>query len=87
MLAPTLKQCAKIPEQITLLLNIGNGVCCLGRKGKLIMGHIQALEILSLIALEQDIRWQLLHNHYPPVPEEMIHVAVKTIRLSGWTYL
>jgi hypothetical protein len=44
------------------------------------MGYTQAIEMANMINLEQEIRWQLLHNHYPPVPEEMIHVAVKAVR-------
>jgi hypothetical protein len=43
------------------------------------MGYTQAIEMANLMDLEQGVRWQLLHNHYPPVPSEMIPVAVKAI--------
>jgi hypothetical protein len=46
-----------------------------------IMGYAQAMEMANLMDLENGIRWQLLHNHYPPVPEEMIPVAIKAVRL------
>jgi hypothetical protein len=71
---------AKTPAE-TLLLNIGKGVFCLGRKEKLIMRHIHALEILNLITLEGDLRWHLQNNHYPPVPDVIIPMAVKAVIL------
>ena len=45
------------------------------------MGHIQALETLKLINLEQDIRWNLENNYYPRVPDVMIPIAVKAVIL------
>ena len=45
------------------------------------MGYLQAIEMATLMDLEQGIRWQLLYNHYPPVPFEMIPVAIKAIEL------
>ena len=45
------------------------------------MGHIQALETLKLINLEQDIRWNLENNYYPRVPDVMIPIAVKAVML------
>ena len=46
------------------------------------MGRMQAEAMLEMdIDLETSITWQLRNNHYPPVPEEMIHVAVKAVRL------
>jgi hypothetical protein len=45
------------------------------------MGHIQALEILNLITLEQDLRWHLQNNYYPPVPNVMIPILVKAVIL------
>lgn len=79
MLAPTLKQCAKMPAD-TLLLNVSNGVFLFGRK-EVTMGHINALEILDLITLEGDIRWHLQNNYYPRVPDVMIPIAVKAVVL------
>jgi len=46
-----------------------------------IMGHTQAIVMANMINLEQEIRWHLQHNHYPPVPREMIQFAVKAVRL------
>ena len=34
-----------------------------------------------MINLEQEIWWHLRYNHYPPVPGEMIQIAVKAVRL------
>lgn len=47
------------------------------------MGYIQEIEIVNLMDLEQGIRWDLRHNHYPPPPvsSEMIPIAVKDVRL------
>ena len=45
------------------------------------MGYIQAIEMANLMDLEQGVRWHLRHNHYPPVPSEMIQIAVKAVRL------
>lgn len=43
------------------------------------MGYTQAIEMANLMDLEQGIRWQLLYNHYPPVPSEMIPGAIQAI--------
>ena len=51
------------------------------QEGELIMGYTQAIEVAIMMDLELGIRWQLLHNHYPPVPEEMISVAVRAVEL------
>jgi hypothetical protein len=45
------------------------------------MGYTQATEMANLMDLELGIRWQLLHNHYPPVPNVMIPIAVRAIEL------
>jgi hypothetical protein len=45
------------------------------------MGHIHALEILDLIILEQDLRWHLQNNCYPPAPNVMIPIIVKAVML------
>jgi hypothetical protein len=45
------------------------------------MGYTQALEILNLITLEQDIRWNLENNYYPRVPDVMIPIAIKAVIL------
>ena len=71
---------AKTPAE-TLLLNIGNGFFLFGQKGESIMGYTQAMEMVNLISLEQGIRWHLQCNHYPPVPNQMIPVAVKAVLL------
>ncbi len=46
------------------------------------MGYLQAQEMAEMtINLEQAVTWQLRNNHYPPVPSEMIPVAVKAVEL------
>ena len=45
------------------------------------MGYTQAMEMVNLISLEQSIRWHLQCNHYPPVPNVMIPIAVKAVML------
>jgi len=45
------------------------------------MGYTQAIEMANLMDLEQEIRWHLQHNHYPPVPGHMIPIAMEAIRL------
>ena len=45
------------------------------------MGYTQALEMVNLISLEQGIRWHLQCNHYPPVPIEMVPVAIEAVIL------
>jgi hypothetical protein len=45
------------------------------------MGYTQAIEMANLMDMEQCIRWHLNYNHYPPIPIEMIPIAVKAIRL------
>ena len=63
------------------MLNIWHGIFCLGRKEGITMGYTQALEMVNLICLEQGIRWHLQCNHYPPVPIEMVPVAIKAVIL------
>lgn len=44
------------------------------------MGYLNALGIAeSDIPLEQQVRWHLQYNHYPPVPESMVEVALTAI--------
>jgi hypothetical protein len=45
------------------------------------MGYLETQEMANLMDLEQGIRWHLRHNHYPPVPNEMVPVAVEAVRL------
>jgi len=45
------------------------------------MGYTQAIEMANLMDLKRGVRWKLLHNHYPPVSEEMISVAVRAVEL------
>jgi hypothetical protein len=45
------------------------------------MGYTQALRVLDLITLEGDLRWHLQNNHYPPVPDVMIPIALKAVVL------
>jgi len=45
------------------------------------MGHINALRVLDLITLEGDLRFHLQNNHYPPVPDVMIPIALKAVVL------
>jgi hypothetical protein len=45
------------------------------------MGYTQALRVLDLITLEGDLRWHLQNNHYPPVPDVMIPIALKAVIL------
>ena len=45
------------------------------------MGYTQAMEMVNVINLEQSIRWHLQYNLSPPVPSEMIPIAVKAVRL------
>ena len=45
------------------------------------MGYTQALKVLDLITLEGDLRWHLQNNHYPPVPDVMIPIALKAVVL------
>ena len=45
------------------------------------MGYLQATEMANLLDLEQGVTWQLRSNHYPPVPLEMISVAVLAVEL------
>ena len=43
------------------------------------MGYLQAMEMANMADLEIGIQWQLRCNHYPPVPGEMIPVAVAAV--------
>ncbi len=45
------------------------------------MGYTKAIEMVNLMDLELCIRWHLNYNHYPPIPIEMIPIAVKAVRL------
>ena len=45
------------------------------------MGYTQAIVMANMIDLEQEIRWHLSYNHYPPVPRRMIQNAVEAVRL------
>lgn len=45
------------------------------------MGYAQAIVMANMISLEQEIRWHLQHNHYPPAPIEMIQNAIRAVRL------
>ena len=47
------------------------------------MGYTQAMEMADMMDLEQGIRWHLRYNHFPPVPSEMIPVAVKAVKLCN----
>jgi hypothetical protein len=49
--------------------------------GELIMGYTQAIGMVNLMDLEQGVRWHLQHNHYPPVPNKMISIALKAVML------
>lgn len=47
------------------------------------MGNFQAGEMARLNKdLYSSISWQLRSNHYPPVPYEMIGIAVKAVELA-----
>jgi hypothetical protein len=45
------------------------------------MGYTQAIEMANMINLEQEIRWHLQNNHYPPVSSEIFSIAVRAVRL------
>jgi hypothetical protein len=45
------------------------------------MGYTQAIEMANLMDLEQGIQWHLRYNLFPPVPKQMIPVAVEAVRL------
>jgi hypothetical protein len=78
-IASDLKNVAKKPS-VALLPLLAAGLFYLAER-KFNMGHIQALEILNLITLEQDLRWHLQNNYYPPVPNVMIPILVKAVIL------
>jgi hypothetical protein len=44
------------------------------------MGRLQAEEMAEYATLEQGITWHLRSNHYPPIPMEMVPVAIKAIQ-------
>jgi hypothetical protein len=50
-------------------------------KGDLIMEHNEAMAIINVIKMEESIRWHLEHECNPPVPSEMIPIAMKAIML------
>ena len=45
------------------------------------MGRLQAEAMASedFLPLENQLRWHLTSNHYPPVPESMIPVCIEAI--------
>lgn len=45
------------------------------------MGHLHAREIASIgnITLEEQIRWHLMSNHFPPIPESMVEPCIQAI--------
>jgi hypothetical protein len=52
------------------------------------MGNLQAREFAGLVsekemALEQAIAWHLRSNHYPPVDDAFVPVAVEAINLAS----
>lgn len=52
------------------------------------MGNLQAREFAGLVSekemsLEQAVAWHLRSNHYPPVHEAFVPVAVEAINLAS----
>lgn len=44
------------------------------------MGYLQASEMAnSGLSLEQAVTWHLTSNHYPPLPQEFVQVALDAI--------
>lgn len=43
------------------------------------MGYLSALDMREYGGEEVALRWHLSHNHFPPIPEEMIPVAKKAL--------
>jgi hypothetical protein len=59
----------------------GNSKPCIKKEG--FMGNLQAGEMARLNKdLHSSITWQLRSNHYPPVPYEMVKVAVEAVKLA-----
>lgn len=46
------------------------------------MGAVQAAEMAALADRETALRWHLQSNHYPPIPAEMIPVAIDAIEAA-----
>ena len=47
------------------------------------MGRLQAEEMRSLCDENTALAWHLAHNHYPPIPAEMIPVCKKAIKAGN----
>ena len=45
------------------------------------MEYTQAIEMLNVIKMEKSIRRHLQFDYYPPVPSEMIPIAMKAVIL------
>lgn len=43
------------------------------------MGYLSALDMAQNADLDQALTWHLQHNHYPPVPMDMVPVCVAAI--------
>lgn len=43
------------------------------------MGGMSARDMVGHVDRETLVRWHLQHNHYPPVPDDMVPVAVKAL--------
>ncbi len=46
------------------------------------MGYLQASEMARLAPGDMALRWHLTANHYPPLPESLIPVAKRVIKLA-----
>lgn len=44
------------------------------------MGSLAARDMAAHTDLKTAVRWHLLHNHYPPVPESLVPACVRAIR-------
>ena len=45
------------------------------------MGYTEEIEMVNVLKMEQNIRWHLQYNCDPPVPSEMIPIAMKAVIL------
>lgn len=43
------------------------------------MGRLQAEEMVAQLSRRQGLKWHLQHNHFPPVPLEMVEVCEEAI--------
>lgn len=50
------------------------------------MGRMQAEAMAEAVDLETAIGWHLQHNHYPPVPPEMVAVCIRALRKVNGGY-